>query len=150
MTLADESDVNTNFDFNPAQAGAANFRWLVCEIVKTWPPEAKFAKRSFTDAMLSITRLASNVSKIFPLCFYDIFYPMQNIFCHNKKDMTVVINFDILLTQHLSTLARHYSKTITDIRFRFPVFNFGSRGTTLKKKKFCVCHLVFKMAATQF
>ena len=67
-----------------------------------------FVKRNFSHAMLGTTRLASNVSKMFPLCFSDMFYPIKNIFCHITKNMTVVINFYILLTQHfVNSIACH-------------------------------------------
>ena len=35
-----------------------------------------FVKCDFTNVMLNTTRL-SNVSKMFPLCFSDMFYPQQ-------------------------------------------------------------------------
>ena len=62
-------------------------------------------KCNFTDLMLSTTRLVSNVSKMFPLCYCHMFYPIE-IIClpYYEKKKTVLINFDILLTQHLSTL----------------------------------------------
>ena len=54
---------------------------------------------------IGTTRHTSHVSNIFPLymCFSRLFYPIENIFAILPKK-TVVINFDILLTQYLSTL----------------------------------------------
>ena len=63
-----------------------------------WPPVGDFVKCDFTDAMLSTRRLAPNVSKMFLLCFSHIFYPPWNIFCHIQKNVTVVINFENLLS----------------------------------------------------
>ena len=88
-------------------------------------------KCNFMDAMLSTTRLTSSVSKMFPMCFSDMFYP---IFLPYYKNMTVLINYNILLTP--GTLACHYSKTTRDIKFRCSVFILGSQGTTFEKSFF--------------
>ena len=102
-----------------------------------------FVKHNFTNAILSTTRLALNVSKMFPLCFYDVLSHIQHFFAILQK--YVVINFaDSAL---VNCIACHYSKTIIH-KFGFSVFILGSRRTVFEKKK--KLYLPSKMAAFQF
>ena len=58
-----------------------------------------FVKCNFTNVMLNYRRLASKVSKMFPFCFSDMFYLIQNIFCHNKNMTLVIMKTDFCVSQ---------------------------------------------------
>ena len=98
--------------------------------------KGNFVKCNFTDVRLSTTRLASNVSNMFPLCFSDMFYPIQNIFCHILKKYDCRNKFwhfaDSALVNSSTSLQQNQYRLSSS-----GCFILGSKGTSFETKILC-------------